>query len=72
MEIVPVPQLHKQCSLPLRKDWLALSDCCLLPATSAVRDEHGRYYWRCERHRGVSTLFPHTLGAVFDSVPVRP
>jgi hypothetical protein len=52
-----VYQMRVLCSLEMRPDALAMSDCCREPAVAAVRNEAGDYLYRCFKHRATVTRF---------------
>lgn len=64
---VPVAELHKHCSFPLRPDAIAASDRCGAIATSVVRDQYDSQWYRCGEHRGQVDGLQH--GRTFDTMP---
>jgi hypothetical protein len=53
-----VSEMCVLCSLALRHDALAMSDCCRAPAVGAVYDERvDAYLYRCSSHLEIVTNF---------------
>ena len=67
----PVTSLYVKCSMPLRKDAVALSDMCGRSADTAVEMPNGDFMFRCQMHRGVIGLHTAIPGPVHETVPVR-
>lgn len=54
--LIAVKDLYTQCSYPTRENAIAMSDCCRMPATTAVNtsgSDQPEGYWRCEAHKGL-------------------
>jgi hypothetical protein len=51
-----VSEMHVLCSLPMRADALAMSDCCRESAVGAVYDGSA-YMYRCAKHLDIVTNF---------------
>jgi hypothetical protein len=65
------------CSLPLRHDAIAMSDCCRASAVGAVYDERTKaYLYRCKSHLEIVTNFggptgtEQIIGPTFAEVPL--
>jgi hypothetical protein len=74
-----VSERHVLCSLPIRRDALAMSDCCRASAVGAVYDERTKaYLYRCQSHLEIVTNFggsdglTQILGPVFAELPEPP
>lgn len=65
---VLVSDLYVQCALKMRHlndPATAMSDCCRLPASTAVEMENGRKMWRCTFHAGVRDYVTGEMGPIF-------
>jgi hypothetical protein len=58
-KVMQVIDLHVHCSLQVRNFdavGVAMSDCCGLPANSAVVMKDGKQMWRCNPHKGIRRM----------------
>lgn len=63
---VRVADMFAECSFQMRKDAIAMSDCCRNIASSAVEMPNGARHYRCTKHRGL--IKDGVPGEVHDTV----
>jgi hypothetical protein len=66
---VRVTDLYVECMYPMRPDALAASDCCRMPADTAVERPDGVRSWRCKKHRGL--IKDTTTGPIHETIVTR-